>query len=119
MFLNNFYKISDIHISDDSVNAVISFNTDHAIFKGHFPGQPIVPGVCLIHILKGTMSTYKKRDLLLTEGSNIKFLNIIDPRENPTVILKCKYSIDNNMLLVSAEIYHEDELFFKFKGKFK
>ncbi|MCX6330659.1 MAG: hypothetical protein NTZ85_14245 [Bacteroidia bacterium] len=56
-FLNELYTIKNIQ--KESVNKLtiqVELKRDHDIFKGHFPGNPILPGVCTIQILKELLS---------------------------------------------------------------
>jgi len=40
--------------NEDSFKIELNFN--HKIFKGHFPGSPILPGVCIIQIVKEVLN---------------------------------------------------------------
>lgn len=119
MSLQSLYTISDLIVKDCKFSAVITFDPSNEIFSGHFPEQPIVPGVCLIHIVKDIAIRIAKREVLLSNGSNIKFLNVIDPRENTIVIIEGSFSFDEDRkLTLSAGILKEAIVFFKFKGVF-
>ncbi|NQT78201.1 MAG: hypothetical protein HQ565_10835 [Bacteroidetes bacterium] len=120
MDLQSLFTISEQNIRQDEFDALITFDPDHDIFKGHFPGQPVVPGVCLIHIVKEIAGIIAKREVLLKDGNNIKFLNMIDPREHPEVLCSGSFSFtEDNMLLFKAGIYLDSRVFFKFKGRFE
>jgi len=119
MHLEGLYAVSEFRIEADSFSAIISFDPEHVIFKGHFPGQPVVPGVCLIHIVGKIANKISTEKIQLVKGSNIKFLQLIDPDKDPVVIIKGKYVTDNaGELNLSATISKEEALFFKFKGVF-
>lgn len=51
MLLNDFFKITDIK-NADKYTISIEMNPKHDIYKGHFPGNPITPGVCLTQMVK-------------------------------------------------------------------
>lgn len=108
-----------MEFEDDEFSAEIEFNAGHAIFSGHFPGQPIVPGVCLIHIVKDITTRLTGRAVQLNSSGNIKFLNVIDPRENPEVIMMGSIKREEDSFVVSASISNENVTFFKFKGLFQ
>lgn len=47
----------------------LPFAADHPAFAGHFPGQPIVPGVLLLDWVQGAIEAQTGRTLLaLTEA---------------------------------------------------
>ncbi len=46
MLLDNLYHIVEQEIGEQTITATIALHTTHPIFEGHFPGQPILPGVC-------------------------------------------------------------------------
>ena len=52
MLIKDLYKVNDLVTDKDRTIAQISIDRDHTIFKGHFPGNPVMPGVCMIQIIK-------------------------------------------------------------------
>jgi 3-hydroxymyristoyl/3-hydroxydecanoyl-(acyl carrier protein) dehydratase len=46
------FNISKLEHQVGSISAVLDINRDCEIFKGHFPGQPIAPGACMLQIVK-------------------------------------------------------------------
>ena len=119
MSLQSLYTISEFNEAEGEFSAIIAFNPAHEIFSGHFPGQPIVPGVCLIHIIKEIAHMKSDKELLLTEGRNIKFLHVIDPQEHPEVkIVGSHKSDESEILTINASLIKDELVFFKFKGHF-
>ncbi len=43
-----------IELNDDSVRAGYTFKADNDVFKGHFPSEPVVPGVLLVECMAQT-----------------------------------------------------------------
>jgi len=119
MLLNDFFSITDLKASDDSIQATVEINDAHKIFEGHFPGNPIVPGVCMVQMTKEIMSQVVNNDLQLDNANNIKFLSVINPNQNKTLHFDMSFSEENGNLKVQNRIYFEDKNFFKFKGTFQ
>ena len=119
MTLQSLYTIHDLKYSEREFSANISFDPKHEIFEGHFPGQPVVPGVVLINIIKDICSTIVENDVKLRKGTNIKFLNIIDPRDEATISISGSYTkTDNIQISMNANIRNADQISIKFKGTF-
>lgn len=57
----------------------------HFIYKAHFPGEPITPGVCVIQIARELLEDHLGRPLSLQAVKNVKFLNVISPLHHPLV----------------------------------
>jgi 3-hydroxyacyl-[acyl-carrier-protein] dehydratase len=120
MSLQSLYSITDIKKDATTFEAKISFDPGHEIFEGHFPGQAVVPGVCLIRIVKDVAANVVQKELELKIGNNIKFLKIIDPRLNTEVLLKGSYSyVTDTRLSISASLSESEAVFVKYKGIFQ
>jgi len=119
MLYNTFFKILKEEPAEGAVKALLSIDKDHAILKGHFPGQPVVPGVCMMQIVKELLDRGTAQDTLLRHGSNIKFLNFIDPTQQPEVLISVQYDVQPDASWkVNANIRHGETVFFKFQGNF-
>ena len=97
----------------------IKINPDHNIFKGHFPGQPIVPGVTYIEMIREIMELVIKKKLLLKEASNIKFLSVTNPLLNSE--LNVSFSLlmkEDNLMLTKVLITSKNGSVIKFNGIF-
>lgn len=120
MTLKRLYDISEVKVSGTAFFASISFNPEHPVFNGHFPGQPVVPGVVLIRILKMIVADITGKNMILDHSGNIKFLNVIDPRDRNIIL--CKGSIDlseKDHYAVNASLSNQSTVYFKFKGNFR
>lgn len=119
MLEGDFYKIiKQFQNENGKTGFSIHFNADHNIFEGHFPGKPIVPGVCMMQIIQELLEKTIGRSLLISKASNIKFLHIIDPTIHLQVNVNIDYLIDNGNVKTSANITDESLTFMKFAGEF-
>ena len=121
MLLGDFFEISDlINAENGSIEALIKINKDHSIFNGHFPEFPIVPGVCMIQMVKEIVCLLQKSSMMLIRGDNIKFLQFIDPNMFETVNIRIRNKTNDDDTVSSvAQIYSGDIMFLKLKGVFK
>ena len=63
--LHNFYKITySEHINGTDWAVQVMLNPQHAIYNGHFPQQPVVPGVCMLQIIKECIEKIQQDSLM-------------------------------------------------------
>ena len=58
------------------------------------------------------------RNLILTNGNNIKFTGMIIPTQNSNISVELTYSEVENKYVVDAKLFFENTIFTKFKGTF-
>lgn len=93
MLKGDFYTIISFVSKDTtSFSSVLDINKAHAIFKGHFPDLPIVPGVCMMQIIKEQLEDNLQKKITLQSASNIKFLSLINPSENTEIEVDIKFT---------------------------
>ncbi len=119
MLLNHFFTISDKLVNGNELTVMLTINKDHRIFEGHFPGQPVVPGVCMMQIILELMEQVTEKRLKLLTAQDMKFLAVINPQENNKVSAVVKYTeIENATFSATATIFSNETVHFKFKGQF-
>ncbi len=119
MLLNDFFTYNVVDKEQDKWNCQIEINPDHEIYKGHFPGLPIMPGVCQVQIVQEVISDLLKMKYKLRGARDIKFLNFIDPRQ--TTELNLELSVKQNeedSISVSALMLNEEVNFLKMRSVF-
>lgn len=101
MLNKDFYKIQTINQVDaNTIHVSILLNKNHDVFNGHFPNNPITPGVCMIQAIKEIAQTQVNSLLFLHKISNVKFTAIINPNVNPYLILELSLINENNIIKV-------------------
>ena len=115
MLLNNLYTIQSLSESDNQIEATINLMADHAIFSGHFPGQPVLPGVCMMEMVAEVLGVYLKSSFRISGGPLIKFLRMIDPRTNPLIQIEIKYQTSSHSTLSNGKIFSGSDVFMKFQ----
>jgi 3-hydroxyacyl-[acyl-carrier-protein] dehydratase len=106
--------------SDDLIIFDIDINSDSPILKGHFPGQPVVPGACMLQLVKDALEIALKSNVQLKQAAQLKFLRPVIPKNNLALQLNINYKLsENGDYTLQANIMNASALCFKFQGIFK
>lgn len=108
MLILGLYSTEAFNTNEEGISAQIRLNPKHEIFKGHFPGKPIMPGVCMIQIIKELTERSLGSDLFLSIASNVKFMAIINPETNPILIIDINLTeLDGSIKIKSTTTFGE------------
>lgn len=118
MLLNDLYFIDQQQTAESEALFSVSIHKSHSIFEGHFPGQPILPGVCQMEICHELINKTLERNTKLIQASSVKFLSFIDPNKNSSFDIKLNWTKDNDQVNVDALIYSNDLIFLKLKAQY-
>lgn len=88
---DGFFIFESTQDTEGGFEVVLRTNPEHPIYKAHFPGSPITPGVCIIQAAGELLEQKLGRKLYLKTVKNVKFLSVIIPEESK----KIKYSFSN------------------------
>lgn len=112
--LDNLYKITSVVKADSFCDYVIALNAEHFIYKAHFPGEPITPGVCIMQIAMELLEEYAGRELQLSSARNIKFLKVIIPVQTPVLTCRIQKAVfEEGLLKAQMSIEAQGETFAK------
>ena len=78
-FQNNLYFVESKASTEDGCIYTIRMNADNVIYKAHFPGEPVTPGVCILQTALELMSDAVCKKLELCRVKNVKFINVLRP----------------------------------------
>ena len=97
----------------------LKLNPDHPVYLGHFPGSPVVPGVCQVMMIQELMHLLYIHKLRMEHVDMVKFLNLIVPGENTFLEfdISCRET-EIRKISANAKIQAGDTVFLKFKGTF-
>lgn len=98
--------------TENSTVFSVVLNPECFIYKAHFPGNPITPGVCIIQTACELLGELEGRKLEVAEIKNVKFLNILSPVSNKNVEFVFN-SIDHedNKAKAKVDVKEGEELF--------
>ena len=119
MVNNEIFIIEKLTHDATHITANLIVNKNSPIFNGHFPGQPVVPGACIIQVVKDVLERTLNIKTMLIKASNIKFLSMITPNTGQTPNLTITYKVtDSNSVIVTAQIIAGGVTCFKLQGTY-
>jgi 3-hydroxyacyl-[acyl-carrier-protein] dehydratase len=116
---NDLFSIDKMSHEDATISVMLGINADSEILKGHFPGHPVVPGACMLQIVKEALENALNYSIRLKKADQLKFMIMIDPTNTSTVALDMTYkNAEDDTIVVTAKLSNPDALYFKFQGSF-
>lgn len=109
----DFYKIIGISQNETGYEVIVEFNERHAIYAGHFPGHPVVPGICILTVIRECLQKILKRNVVFREIKECKFLLPLIPHKG----LQLKIDIKTMMPAVNCIMYESENAVLKLKAR--
>ncbi len=119
MLIEGLYTVQNLEQNDQEVKASVKLNASHEVFKGHFPGNPVMPGVCMIQMIKELTEQVLDKQLFLNVATNVKFMAIINPLVNETIDLTLNISEADGIIKVKNLTSYDDTVALKLNATFK
>lgn len=63
------------------VAATLAARRDSAVYRGHFPSQPVTPGVLMLQAVVELTAQAAGKELKLKKVNNVKYLSMMGPDE--------------------------------------
>jgi len=106
--IGDFYSVtSSLPPAEGSVYGFgIKLNADHFIYKAHFPGHPVTPGVCLIQMVSELASEAEGMRLGIASVKNVKFTDMVSPIDDSELmmIFTSRTYADDGTIKVQAQL---------------
>ena len=110
--INDFFEVIALTHSEGELRCKVKFNPEHFIYKAHFPGNPVTPGVCLVQMAAEILGEQYHKQFMLSQLKNIKFKKIVEPGDEPTFVFT-KLVFDETQLSVQVSIEDEETQYVK------
>ncbi len=76
------FAIDRISQIDSTYTFKATLDPSHKIFEGHFPGNPVTPGVCTLDMVKRCCGVVVGRGVRFDTIKEVKFLSAILPSQH-------------------------------------
>ena len=93
-YMNDFYKINSREVDGEATLFDVSLLSGCRVYSGHFPGNPISPGVCSMQMIKECAEQVTGRRLFLAYIIRCRFSSMITPTMTPRLWLRMHLSKD-------------------------
>jgi 3-hydroxyacyl-[acyl-carrier-protein] dehydratase len=120
MLMNKLYTVQSTQKDEAGmIRATVRLNAGHPVFEGHFPGNPILPGVCTVQIVKELLEMAFKKELMLEKAGNIKYLGFVSPVSTPEVLFDLVINEnETGGMVCSASVSAGGNVVCSFKGEY-
>lgn len=117
---NNFFALKATDMQELRIKASCTINPEHAIFEGHFPQQPVVPGVCMVQMIKEILEQSLGKKLLMSAASQLKFLQLLVPQKEAVITADISWKMgEEGQYMVTAALLEEEKAIMKMNAQFK
>lgn len=119
MLLKDFSTVESTTVQDGLHTTVLKINKSHRLYDGHFPHRPVTPGVMLMQLFKEEAERTSGKPLQLIKAVNVKFMAVVDPNENPELVLEYFLEENEGDLSLKGVAKHKEAIAIKFNARYK
>lgn len=116
---NYFYQIIRTETDGTGGTFLIRLLPECEIYRGHFPGHPVCPGVCHIGMVKEGASQLTGVQLAIQYIRKCRFTAIASPDICPELEMCIEIQRHDTDYQVTARIRDKEKTYMEFKGSMK
>ncbi|MGN1211838.1 MAG: beta-hydroxyacyl-ACP dehydratase [Candidatus Cryptobacteroides sp.] len=83
--VKDYYKVESHQTREDGDWFTVRLNPDCEVYEGHFPGNPVSPGVCSIQMLKECAEVLLGKRIFIAGMPACRFKVLLNPADYPTL----------------------------------
>ncbi len=127
--LDSYFRIISHSETDGQHVFSVQMLPDHPVYQGHFPGNPVSPGVCNMQMLKECAEVALGQSTDLVEVKQYRLMGVITPQKTPRLTITVKLTpsepvtvqsakgqIEQNMVTLTANVTADGTSYIDFKG---
>ncbi|MDR0395087.1 MAG: beta-hydroxyacyl-ACP dehydratase [Tannerella sp.] len=115
--LNDYFKIDGRTAENGETLFSITLLPEYKAYAGHFPGNPVSPGVCNIQMMKECAEQLAGKPLFLGYISQCRLSAVITPQITPQLQIRMQLSGTDDMYKVCATVCDDTTKYIEFKGE--
>lgn len=114
----NFYKVHTIDQIENNYKIEVELFADHPIYKGHFPQQAVVPGVCTLTIIKECLGNILSDNISFKSIKECKYVSALIPQNELRIIINLAIA-DGDKVNATVVRVDNQQLVLKLKASLK
>ncbi len=90
-------------IADDGISALVTVSESSPWFSGHFPDDPILPGIAQLNMVADVIALSRQENLCIKRLSRIKFKRLVRPGERLEIHISVAEKINLYTFRITSE----------------
>jgi 3-hydroxyacyl-[acyl-carrier-protein] dehydratase len=116
--LEGFYSVTASRNDSAVAELEVRIHAEHAVYFGHFPGQPVAPGAALTQMVVDEAQRLLVTDRPFSGARQVKFLSVLNPHITDTIMLRYSFSGTADAPQFACTGTYGETVFFKINGAF-
>lgn len=117
--LKGFYTVISSSCDAGQASVVVCLNAGHAVYQGHFPGQPVAPGAALTQMVVDEAARVLGVNAEFAGARQIKFLSVTDPNLASELELRYAFTERDEVRHFHCTGLNGETVFLKMNGEFR
>lgn len=113
-----YYTLLNIEYQENAAIYHVSLRPECDVYRGHFPGNPVCPGVCNMQMVKECVENMTGKRLYASMVRQCRLTAVATPDVCSRLDVKISIqSADYTHYAVKASIYDEQRIYMDYKGE--
>lgn len=115
---NKYYHLIRVEDSESPLTKTyhLALNLDCDVYRGHFPGNPVCPGVCNIETIKECAMMLTGKKLLISTIKQCRLTAVATPSICPEISVKITATEVQQGYMILATIADAHQTYMEYKG---
>lgn len=116
---HHYYQLNVMHTDGETGRFHIALLPDCDVYRGHFPGKPVCPGVCHMQTVKELTEKMTGCRLRIRSIRLCRFTAAASPAICPELDVNIRLSPTENGIDVQARMADAERTYMEFRGEMK
>ena len=117
MLIKDYYTIEGTSQQEGAYIFHIRLNPECNVYQGHFPGEPVSPGVCNIQMIKELAEQVAGRSLFMGNLQLCRLTTLVTPQAHPTMVASIVMEEKEGTYKLRATLGKEGETYLELKSE--